>query len=524
MACAKQVRPTGGDKDVTPPAVRGSVPQDGSTNFQGKEIRIEFDEYVQLKDIENELFVSPFTLKKPSVRLKGKSVILEFQEDLKDDVTYTVDFGSGIVDVNESNPAVGLKYVFSTGPEIDSLSVMGSVAGAADGMAVENIYVGLYEIDGEEQDSILYKNTPKYLSRTDKAGNFRMAHIKAGAYRVYALKDDNNNYLFDQGTESVAFLDSVLVVNDSTGLHDIKLQLFNEGMEKPKQISKSHEEYGHCQIIYSAPMRELKTTVLDTVLSAENQMFINSENGDTINLWYKDSYPSQLQIRVESTEVVGDTVKFKKTIDPEMKKSMSVSVANSRKGSGLHSIPYQAPLRLKVNHPIARLDFEKFELKKDSTNLALSLDLLEEEPMIFSLDHSWIADSVYSVILYPGAITDYLGNENDTLSFSVKSRSLDSYGNLILLLGQYPDSIPQFYQLFDAKARLKFQGILADTILQFPRLEPDTYEFRVVQDDNENQEWDTGNLLQAKQPEGIRFFRGIVVKPNWDTEYEIKLE
>ncbi len=521
--CAKEVRPTGGPKDTTPPSILASSPKDKSLNFEGNEIRLEFDEFVQLKDVEKELFISPFMANKPKVVLKRKAVVLTFEEPLKDNITYTVDFGRSIVDNNEGNPATGLKFVFSTGDQIDSLFVMGNLIEASTGAAKEDVYVSLYHHDSEA-DSLLYKRTPDYLARTDKAGNFRIEHIKSGNYLLYGLEDLNNNYLFDDNAESIAFLDSLLVVNDSTANHNLQLRLFNEGKEKPKQLSKKHEEYGRCEVIYSKPLIDPEVLVLDSLFESDNHIFKYSTENDTISLWYKEIHPPKITLVVKAQDLEADTVKFKKTISPELGKGLKLKVQNSQKGAAVHSLPYKTPLILTANHPLESVNPEKFELYKDSIKLNASVELEELHTSTCSVSYPWEADSVYNVIVYPGGITDYFGKENDTLKFSLKSRSLESYGNLILLLSGRPDTSSLFYQLHNSKGHMIEKAAITDTTLQFNYLEPGSYELRVCKDENQNLQWDSGDLLLKSQPEGILFFKGISVKPNWDSEYEIKVE
>ena len=209
--CAQQGAPTGGPKDEDPPVVLKTEPPNYSTNFEARRITITFDEYLDMANFTQELVVSPPMEEKPEIRLRNKVLIIEFEEELKEEATYTFNFGEGIKDLNEKNVLLNYEYVFSTGNELDSLSVKGTLKNAFDlSVPVGPINVMLYE---ELEDSIPLKQIPYYVGRTDKEGNFAVNNLKSGVYKLFALKDGNNNFLFDLPNEEIAFLDSALLID-----------------------------------------------------------------------------------------------------------------------------------------------------------------------------------------------------------------------------------------------------------------------------------------------------------------------
>lgn len=209
--CAQQGAPTGGPEDVTPPVVVKAEPLNYSANFEEKRIEITFDEYLDMGNFTQELVVSPPMKTQPEVRLRRKTLIIEFEEELKDDVTYTFNFGEGIKDLNERNVLLNYEYVFSTGPTVDSLSVKGTLKNAFDLTIPESpIYMMLYT---ELADTMPLKQIPYYVGRTDKEGNFAVNNLRKGEYKLFVLKDGNNNFLYDLPNEQVAFLDTSLLVD-----------------------------------------------------------------------------------------------------------------------------------------------------------------------------------------------------------------------------------------------------------------------------------------------------------------------
>ncbi len=210
-SCAQQGSPSGGPKDEDPPLVLESDPPNYSTRFEAKKIQITFDEFIVLDNVNQQLVVSPPMEEKPEVRLKGKSLFIEFTEELKDSTTYTLNFGSAIKDLHEGNKLLNFEYVFSTGNVLDSLSIRGTLKYAWDHTVPKDpITIMLYE---ELRDSVPLTEIPLYVGRSDDSGVFSINNLKADTFKIFALKDGNYNLLFDLPSEEIAFLDSALIVN-----------------------------------------------------------------------------------------------------------------------------------------------------------------------------------------------------------------------------------------------------------------------------------------------------------------------
>ena len=208
--CANAVAPTGGPKDEIPPRVVETVPENHSTGFNGKKIEITFDEYITLENANQNVLISPPLSEKPDIRLKNKTVIIKFKEDLAANTTYTINFGAAIKDLHEGNQFKDYIYSFSTGDHIDTLCVAGKVLNANDKKPVEDAYVSLYAADRDNLDSLPMTTIPNYITKTDKEGNFKLAGLADKKYLVFALKDVNSNLYFDQPNEEIAFLDSLV--------------------------------------------------------------------------------------------------------------------------------------------------------------------------------------------------------------------------------------------------------------------------------------------------------------------------
>jgi len=206
-SCAKIVAPTGGPKDVEPPKVLSSDPPNYSTNFKGDKIKITFDEFIQLKDINQNLVVSPPLDEKPEITVKGKSLIIKFFTELIDSTTYNIYLGNSVQDYNEGNPIENFQYVLSTGEYIDSMSMEGKVLNAFNLLPQEDVLVMLYS---DFSDSIPIKSIPEYVAKTDKEGFFQINNIRNDTFKIFALRDANKNYLYDLPNEGIAFSDSAV--------------------------------------------------------------------------------------------------------------------------------------------------------------------------------------------------------------------------------------------------------------------------------------------------------------------------
>jgi hypothetical protein len=209
--CANTSRgPSGGPKDTIPPVIVGKIPDTNLTNFpivKGK-ILIDFDEYVQLKDANNEVIVSPPMKKKPTIKIKKKGVLVIFPDSLKQNQTYSINFGNAISDINENNPFPNYVYTFSTGKFLDSLIISGTVMDYESLLPMKGITIGAYI---NPKDSSVMKEMPVAAARTDDWGYFCLRGLKKAPYTIYAFKDANNNSLYDAGSELVGFCDSTIV-------------------------------------------------------------------------------------------------------------------------------------------------------------------------------------------------------------------------------------------------------------------------------------------------------------------------
>jgi hypothetical protein len=213
ITCAKIGSPTGGPKDVTPPFIEKSKPLNRSIGYKGKRIEITFNEFIRPEAISQELIVSPPMEERPEIRMRGKTLVIEWQEELHDSTTYTFSFGQSIQDLNEGNVLRNYEFVFSTGDHLDSLGVLGTVLQAFDLQPhKEKVFLMLYS---NLSDSAPLLEIPEYVGKADEKGNFLVNNVRQAKYRLFALQDLNRNYKYDVPEEFIGFLDSAIYLSPS---------------------------------------------------------------------------------------------------------------------------------------------------------------------------------------------------------------------------------------------------------------------------------------------------------------------
>ncbi|HET8809697.1 MAG TPA: Ig-like domain-containing protein [Flavobacteriaceae bacterium] len=509
IACAKQGSPTGGPVDVEPPEFVNANPENFTTNFDKDEIRIYFDEYIKLEKPQRQIIVSPPMEPKTMITPLGtprKYIKIEILDTLQENTTYTVNFGQSIVDNNEGNPMPFFKYVFSTGSYIDSLSVSGSVKSALQKIPDDFISVMLYEIDSTYSDSIVYNEVPTYISYTNDSLNvFQIENIKEGTYKLIALKDQNRNYKFDPEQDKIAFLEKPIQVPVDTVF---RLKLFKEILDfeaaRPKHATKQHLIFGYQGIADSA-----KIELLSEKPSDYEHRIIKDAEKDTLHYFFKPEMERDSLLFEISNENYRDTLTvFLRELE---KDSLQF------KASSTGTIGFDENFELSANIPIVEQDTSLISiLDRDSLSVAFSSKIQPyENDLVLEFEKG--EAQTYQITILPGAITDFFGKVNDTLSYRLRTKNISDYGILSMNL-QNVKNFPIIVQLVDLEGEI-VQELQSgsETVFNFTNIEPGEYFVRIIFDKNENGFWDTGNYLKNRQPETVTYFPDTLqVRANWD--------
>ena len=228
QGCGQRGTPTGGDKDQTAPKVKVSTPTNNAINFKGKEIVFKFDEYVKASGFYNELLISPPLNFKPTYKLVGKKLILKLDSTLDPNTTYSVFLGKGIKDLNEGNTLEDNLLVFSTGDVIDSLSLSGEIYNSE---SMETLNEGMVHLYKSNDDSVQSKKIPAYFAKVEN-GHFHFQNLAEGTYKIFALVDNNANYLYDLPAEKIAFRENLVSVSNKMDSSEIILKAFEQAEKK----------------------------------------------------------------------------------------------------------------------------------------------------------------------------------------------------------------------------------------------------------------------------------------------------
>lgn len=544
--CAKVGSPSGGPRDRLAPVVVKSEPGNGARNYRGKEIIITFNEYVVLDQINEKFIVSPPLAEKPEVSLKGKSIVVRSDEDLRDNTTYTFNFQDAIKDLNEGNKLENFQFVLSTGDFIDSLTVAGSIVNAYDLGIPENTLILLYS---NLADSAVTGSLPDYISRADKNGMFLIQNVHAGKYRLYALKDADNSKNFNLIDEEFAFLENpveaLIPAWDAEGPADSisvpgeaenKLVLFRH--EKKMRYLNSSSRNMPYQLIYTLSLPPDTLGFDFSIPGTDPELYLTekSRDRDTVRIWLKDSLLySQPQISTLVTypfsDTTGDVILKRDTlimrfIKPRSSREESgrqvfrvsgnMSGASLRPGQKIYfesQTPFRAPDTSKIF--IFRLINDSLRIKvpytmvTDTTNsrrIIMSADLAPGQNYLF------IADS--------SAFGDIYGEHSDSTGTRISMRNAESFGSLAVNLKNYTGYC--IIQLLDGSEKPVIeQYTKSEGSVKFLFLNKGIYRMRAIFDLNGDRRWTTGDFSTGRQPEPVSFFPGeIEIKENWDLEQD----
>jgi len=507
--CANRGTPSGGEKDVTPPVILKSIPENYSVNFNAKEIKIYFDEYIKIKDLQKQLIISPPMDPEPEITPLGsasKYITIKIFDTLQPNTTYAFNFGESIVDNNEGNPYPFYRYVFSTGDYIDSLSVKGKIVDAVNRKPDEFVSVLLYEIDSTFTDSIIYKQKPKYITNTlDSTTTFKLKNLKAGTYLMIALKEENNNYTFQQKTDKIGFLkDFISVSVDTSAVYTIKL--FNEEIDfkatRPKLISGNKIAFG-----YEGDFINMKINLLSEKPNNYKSTITKDQKADSLLYWYKPKFETDSLLFKVSNTSYADTLTVR--LRSLEKDSLVITSIQSRKS------PFIEDFKIEANIPIISINEKKITiLDKDSMQVDFSTTF-DELNNRYTFSFPKREQERYKIQMLPETFTDFFGNKNDTLNYSVSTKQFSDYGNVRLTFQNA--TYPLIIQLIDQNGEVKEeQYTTKPEVLDFLNVDPGEYYVRVIFDENENEKYDSGNYLLKRQPERVSHFEIEAVRAGWD--------
>ena len=579
-SCASMGTPDGGPYDEMPPKFLGSSPKLHAVNVKSTKFELEFDEFIKLEKASEKVVVSPPQLEQPEIKVMGKKVVGELLDTLKDGVTYTIDFSDAIVDNNEGNPMGHFTYSFSTGSSIDTMEVSGTVLNAADLEPIKGIQVGLHK---NLNDSAFAKLPFDRVSRTDSRGHFSIRGVAPGKYRIYALMDGNQNYLFDSKTEAIAFSDSIIIPSmmpatrqdtiwkDTLTIDTIKtigytrfmpddiiLRVFKEENTRQYFSRGQRDKENHFILKFSAKADTLPT-LTGLNFDATDAFIVEPNAGnDSICYWIKDSLVYQmdtLQLKMDYlyTDSLNqlvpktDTIYLANKLTRAQKEKLAKKEAEEkekerkkkeRKGEkvGPEPTPFlnmkvDAPSTLDINKNIV-LSFEEPVVRMDTSAIHVNVKvdtLWVKTPFLLVADSvvprqyeilaSWEPEKEYQLQIDSAAITGLYGLQTNKVEQTLKVKKLDEYGTLLLNLPGVEQTC--IVELLDSSGKvLRQQAVTPEGTADFYYLAPNTkYYIRMFDDRNGNKVWDTGVFEAGIQPEEVYYFPKV-----WEMKANFEFE
>lgn len=584
-SCANAMQPTGGPRDSLPPVVIGATPSFGTTDFKDTRITISFDEYVQVTNQQSEFFVSPPLKKKPTIIVKGRGIQIDILDTLKENTTYALNFGNSVKDNNEGNPLGSFRYVFSTGKEIDSMYMSAYTVSAEKGDTVSNTLLFFFpaEVDSiPDYDSTMFNLTPSVLARGESNGIVLAQNLKPIDYRVYAVKDNNTNFAYDPGVDDVAFLDSVLnpismpefsVWYDTTrhivmADPQVNFRLFRDENFKRQRLNNSVRPSQHqLRMEFSAPYPQIKEFTLEGIDSDKIVTDYVTRDRDTILYWLdvpSESLPDTIKGRMiymkhDSLNVlVPDTAKlefFWRYVESDAERRAREEEEKKRERAERNGEVYEAP---KKPNPF-KVDIQRGTLNPeqhlsmtfgmpvseiDTTRLLLLRN--DEEGKMFRVRYGLEQDSVdvkkwlitapwnegdsYNVVALQGAFTDVARQQNDSTNMKLTVLDREDFGTLVLNITPKSEDSRYVIYLLDSKNKvLQTRTNVSGGQEIFRFITPGDVVIKVLEDLNGNGVWDTGNMVQRRQPERNEIYYSpdgeeyIAMKANWEVELDIDM-
>ena len=579
MSCARMGTPDGGWFDDDPPRVIGSVPAERDTNVTTKKITIYFDEYIKLDNPSENVMVSPPQLEVPEIKVVNKKIVVELQDTLKPNSTYTIDFSNAISDNNEGNPMGNYAFVFSTGEKIDTFEVAGSVIDAQNLEPIKGISVGLYS---NLADSAFQKEPMIRIGRTDGSGHFVIKGVAPGEYRVYALQDMDGDYRFTQKSEMIAFTHQTFkptagpdirqdtIWRDSLRIDniirvpfthfypdDVVLMAFNE-VQTERYLLKTERQEPDRIGVYFSYGNDTLPVLRGLNFNADSAFVLEpSEKKDTLIYWLRDTTlvntdtlslsmeylmtdsTGRLVSQTDTLEMVAKTpyakrLKEKQKAFEEWQKEQEKKKKREEPYDSIYTVKpleptYKIPSAMAPNSivtiempaPLQHLDTAAIHLYSKIDTLwyraPFTFEPVKGKLRQYQLMADWYPEREYSLEIDTLAFTDIYGLSSASYKQGIKVKSLDDFATLEFQLSGVADT-NIVVMLVDKSDKVLMQTKAGRSrTAEFFYVTPGTYYVRAYVDRNGNGVWDTGNYEADLQPEDVYYYpREIECKEKFD--------
>jgi hypothetical protein len=525
-ACANVSSPTGGKKDETPPELVRTIPEEKSRNFKGQTLELVFNEFIQVDNLKQELLITPDIQGNYEFKPIKNGLRLLFDKPFLPNTTYTFNFRNAIKDVTEKNVAENTKLVFSTGAQLDTLSVSGRVTDLLSGKPVENAVVSLYRT-GDTLD--ILKHKPFYFTKTDKAGNYLLENLRRDNYRVYALEDRNNNLKYDAQTpqsERVAFRTEPVVLDSS--YHKVNFALSRMDATAPK-IAGRNASTGFFELEFDEGLQSVAVGFGST---GSNAVFNLINKGKTVRIYNTVNAKDSIPVQITAVDSMGNSleqnvkIKFDEVTakNRSLQKEKFESKTDPAEGQ---KVQRDLVYEFQFSKPIVTANVSAVQLLAD-TATAIPLDQTKDlvwNPYRTALRLNKKLDVKKGVRIVAPKGT-FFSVEGDTASQVKTTHELkdpENYGSIAGRVNTNATNI--IIQLLNSGTFEVTAEVRNQYTYKFNYLDAGDYQIRVIMDGNNNGKWDQGNFADRRQAETIFFGPNVIkLKENWElTDQNISL-
>ncbi len=506
--CARLGSPVGGDKDTIAPNFLRAYPDSFANRvaLDLKQIRLDFDEYIDLKDLQKNLVISPniqLTKVEPG-QFASKYIVLQWKDSLKANTTYNFNFGNAIVDHHEKNLLPYFQYVFTTGQRLDSLGISGNASLVIDAKnnKESNVLVGIYPY----QDSIDYRKKPPYLSRIDEDGYFELNYLKSGQYELIAFNDANANGIYDNPKESVGFLEKTIELKQIQ--RNLRLDL------SPSYISEKYKEIKPMAggILFQFEGKPEKINIKPVDNPIEEYKVIHRPFSDSAMVYFptKKEYEKQgapmkwaYQLNQKS-----DTVSVFYRSVPSLELSISNLV-------GEKIVP-KSPFVIQANLPISQTNVALWKLSESDKDIAFKVNVSKDNPHLVTVEANYQPEKKYKLIVPKESISSFYYSNQKGVQFEFQVAAEEDFGQLTVQLLNAPEC--SFWAvLTDSNGKIISRYLKNLGQLKYSYLKPSTYELKIIEDKNENKKWDGSQFAKRIPAEKIYFYhKKISIRPLWE--------
>ncbi|WP_240452838.1 MULTISPECIES: Ig-like domain-containing protein [Sphingobacterium] len=514
-------RPTGGPKDSLPPKILNESPTNYSTNFKANEIVLTLDEYIKLNNQFKEFSISPDLDKQPEYKIRKKTLHILLPDSLEKNTTYTINFGKGLVDYNEGNPILNYNYVFATGPELDSLQIKGSVTNAFTKVFDEKIDKDVKVLlIPTSQDSIFGKRKANIFTLVDSSGNFTFRNLKEDTYRIYALKEQNNDRIYNNPEESIGFIKDSIVLNSNVS--GIKIAYSKGKPEKFRTIEKKIEKNGRVLLTFNQPIDNPNITIIDPAIQSSAHSISYSNDKDSAFAFINKLDFDSIKFQIADSNLVLDTVLIRRSKNEKYERFIEPLLNISNKVDKIKHIT------LTSIYPIATVDKNKIILNEDSTsrrNFQLQQDSILKNQ--YHIRFNWKPNKNYELILEEKAILSPFEDFNKEFKIKFTLDQSENYGDIKFKIAGVEKDVQYIVQLIDEKKEKVYDSRILINMeeIAYNKFQGGKYSLRIIKDLNKNKRWDGADVYKKQQAEPIWYLdKAFTIRANWEQSENIVLK